>query len=157
MLLIIIIVFCLGEQPHLITFFWSYVCVVTFFWYCCYMLCFSLCGVYDARMEQQGMHQGTQNSYSCSYYYIQVSNLTWRLLLIMHVCVIVFFWFYNCVCIDNDWHEFLKFSNILHSLVAYPKTCGFFVFFSSCSCAMNIYLNFKKLLIMMSQLCNTNY
>lgn len=78
MLLIIIIVFCLGEQPHLITFFRLYVCVVTFFWYCCYMLCFSLCAVYVARMEQQGTHQGTQSSYSWSLscYFIQVSNLT---------------------------------------------------------------------------------
>lgn len=98
---------------HLITFFWSYVCVVTFFWYCCYMLCFSLCGVYVARMEQQGMHQGTQSSYSWSLscYFIQVSNLTWHLLLVTHVCVIFFFWFCNCVCIDNDWRESFKFSN----------------------------------------------
>lgn len=77
MLLVIVIVFCLREQPHLITFFWSYVCVVTFFWYCCYTLCFPLCGVCVARMEQQGTHQGTQSSYSwsSSCYFIQMSNL----------------------------------------------------------------------------------
>jgi hypothetical protein len=131
MLLIIIIVFCLGEQPHLITFFRLYVCVVTFFWYCCYMLCFSLCAVYVARMEQQGTHQGTQSSYSWSLscYFIQVSNLTWRLLLVMHVCVIVFFWFCNCVCIDNDWHESFKFSNIASFPRCMSKDLWLFCFF----------------------------
>jgi hypothetical protein len=121
---------------HLITFFWSYVCVVTFFWYCCYMLCFSLCGVYVARMEQQGTHQGTQSSYSwsSSCYFIQVSNLTWHLLLVMHVCVIFSFGFiivFVLIMIDVC---LLNFRIKLHSLIAYPKTCGFVVFFTLFMC-----------------------
>jgi hypothetical protein len=131
MLLVIIIVFCLGEQHHLITFILSYVCVVTFFWYCCYTLCFPLCEVCVARMEQQGMHQGTQSSYpwSSSCYFIQRSNLTWRLLLVMHVCLIVFFWFCNCVCIDNHWHESFKLSNIASFPCCISKDLLFFWFF----------------------------
>jgi hypothetical protein len=49
--------------------------------------------------------------------------------LVMHVCLIVFFWFCNCVCIDTDWHESFKFSNIASFPHCISKDVWLFCFF----------------------------